>query len=180
MAQADITDPDALQYCKAVVLETLRLYPPAVITTRTLEKPLKLHGGVTIPSGTFCSVPIWTIHRMDEHFERPNEFHPERWARQGENGFWEERFEDDNIAAIAGPGNIEIAPANRKAFLAFSGGARSCAGTKFAMTEAVLAFAQLVKHFSFEVPRDYELFPMRFGLIQRLRDDMIMTMKSRE
>ena len=38
MAQADVTDPDALQYCKAIVFETLRLYPPAIMTTtRTLE-----------------------------------------------------------------------------------------------------------------------------------------------
>ena len=179
IAQADVTDPDMLQYCKAVVLETLRLYPPAIISTRTLEKPLKLSGGVTFPSGTSCVIPIWTIQRMEEHFERPNEFHPERWAHKGDDGAWEERFEDDNVA-VARQDEEEISPANRKAFLAFSGGARSCAGSKFAMTEAVLALAQLVKHFSFELPLDYELFPMRVGLVQRPRDDMMMTMNWRE
>lgn len=180
IAQADITDPDALQYCKAVLLETLRLYPPGVITTRTSEKPLKLNGGVTVPADTFFMIPIWTIQHMEEHFERPEEFHPERWARQDENGAWEERPEDDNDAVHSGGDNGGIPPANRKAFLAFSGGARSCAGSKFAMIEAVLVFAQLVKHFSFELPSDYDLYPLRVGLVQRPRDDMVMTMKWRQ
>ena len=181
IAQADVTNPDALPYCKGILLETLRLYPPAIFTSRTLEKPLTLSGGLTLPPDSYLLIPIWTIQRMEEHFEHPNDFHPDRWAHQNENGTWNERFEnDDAVAPIAGSGKDGISPANRKAFLAFSGGARSCAGTKFAMTEAVLILAQLVKHFSFKLPADYELFPERVGLVQRPRDNMIMTMKWRE
>ena len=171
--RADSTDPDSLQYCKAVLLETLRLYPPAPATGRSIEKPITLKGGTVVPAGASCSIPIWTIQRMEEHFERPDEFHPERWARQDKNGVWNERSEDD--AAADG-----IAPANRKAFFAFSAGARSCPGMKFAMTEAVLVFSQLVKHLSFELQPDYELCPVRFGILQHPRDDMVMTIKWRD
>lgn len=182
IAKADVTNPDALPYCKGVLLETLRLYPPAIVTSRTLEKPLTLSGGLTLPPDTFMLIPIWTIQRMEEHFERPAEFRPDRWAYHDEDGVWKERFENDTVASPSAGGDDKdgIAPANRKAFLAFSGGARSCAGTKFAMTEAVLVLAQLVKHFSFELPVDYELVPERVGLVQRPRDDMIMTMRWRE
>ena len=181
IALADVTNPNALPYCKGILLETLRLYPPAIFTSRTLEKPLTLSGGLTLPPDTSLLIPIWTIQRMEEHFEHPNDFHPERWAHQNENGTWKERFENDIVASPnAGSDKDGISPANRKAFLAFSGGARSCAGIKFAMTEAVLVLVQLVKHFSFELPPDYELSPERVGLVQRPRDDMIMTMKWRE
>ncbi|KAI2492064.1 cytochrome p450 [Fragilaria crotonensis] len=37
IAQAGVTNLDALPYCKGVLLETLRLYPPAIFTSRTLE-----------------------------------------------------------------------------------------------------------------------------------------------
>ena len=169
--RADSTDPESLQYCKAVVLETLRLYPPAPATSRSVENPLTLKGGIVVPEGTFCYVPIWTIHRMEEHFERPDEFHPERWARQDKNGMWNERAEDD-----AGG----IAPANRKAFFAFSAGARSCPAMKFAVAEAVLVFSQLVKHLSFELLQpDYELCPVCVGIVQQPRDDMVMAIKLR-
>ncbi|KAI2490421.1 cytochrome p450 [Fragilaria crotonensis] len=181
VAQADVTNRDALPYCKGIILETLRLYPPVIGTLRTLDKPWALSGGLTLPPDTSTMIPIWTIHRMEEHFERPAEFRPDRWAYQDEDGVWKERFENDTVTSPSAGGDTDgIAPANRKAFLAFSGGARSCAGTKFAMTEAVLVFAQLVKHFSFELPPDYELVPVRFGLVQRPRDVMIMTMKLRE
>ena len=176
----DVTDLDSLQYCKAVVLETLRLYPPGALNERTLEKPLQLKGGVVLPANTICWIPIGTIQRMEEHFERPAEFHPERWARQGVNGAWEERFEDDNVTVMSGISKDAIAPANREAFFAFSSGGRSCPGSKFAMTEAILVLAQLVKHFSFELPPDYELIPVNVGIVQKPRDDMIMAMKWRK
>jgi cytochrome P450 len=184
--QADGTDPDSLVYCRAVLLETLRLYPPAPSTSRNLEKPLKLSGGIVLPPDTLCFIPIWTIQRMEEHYERPNEFHPKRWVRRRRNdtktGVWEERFEDD-ADSMAGDDEEEeddIAPANRKAFLAFSGGARSCVGMKFAMAELVLVFSQLIKHFSFECSPNYELCPLRIGLIQQPRDKIAMTMKWRQ
>ena len=171
--RADSTDPDSLQYCKAVILETLRLYPPGPAISRSnLDKPLTLKGGTVLPEGTFFYVPIWMIQRMEEHFERPNEFRPERWARQDKNGVWKERSEEDT-------GEI-IAPANRNAFFAFSAGSRSCPAMKFAVAESVLVLSQLVKHLSFELLQpDYELCPVRVGIVQQPRDDMVMTIKFR-
>jgi cytochrome P450 len=51
-----------LTYCAAVVQETLRLYPPAPLTVRSLESDLEL-GGHLIPVNTMVYLPIWWIHR---------------------------------------------------------------------------------------------------------------------
>lgn len=172
---SDVTDPDALQYCKAVIMETLRLYPPGIATTRSLEKDLQVKGGFVIPAGTFMFMPIWLIQRMEQHFEKPLEFHPERWAYQDcKTGLWTDRGDAD-----VGDGYPSIAPANRKAFFAFSGGGRACAGIKFAMTEAILVFAQLVEHLTFELPQGYELVPVRAGLVQHPRDPIHMKLQWR-
>lgn len=42
------------------------------------------------------------------------------------------------------------------------------------MTQAILVFAQLVEHFTFELPKNYELVPVRPGLVQQSRDPIQM------
>jgi len=185
-AGSDDINPDDLLYCKAVIHETLRLFPPAPFTTRTLEQSLTLRGGTIIPAETLVWVPIWLIQRMEEHFDRPLEFLPERWVQESvtsnnttssTNVVWEERAYVPEKVPVSDCG---VGSANRKAFFAFSAGARSCAGMQFAMTEAVMVLAYLVKHFSFTISPEYELYPIRAGLIQRPRDPMMMTICKRD
>jgi cytochrome P450 len=182
----DDINADDLVYCKAVIQETLRLYPPAPFTTRTLEHSLTLRGGTVIPAETLVWVPIWLIHRMEEHFDRPLEFLPERWVQKTSNanstsstndGLWEER---DYALDTVHLNDSGVRPVNRKAFFAFSAGRRSCAGMQFAMTESVMVLAYLIKHFSFTISPEYELYPIRAGLIQRPRDPMMMTVRKRD
>lgn len=77
-----LDDPDELPYCKAVIYETLRLYPPAPIVHRYLKKPLKLSGGLVVPENTTLAVHIWLIHHNSRHFPDPEEFRPDRWVKQ--------------------------------------------------------------------------------------------------
>lgn len=197
-------NPRSLVYCRGVLLETLRMYPPAGITTRFLQKPIKLRGGFVAPAGCGVVVPIEMIQRSDRHFERPTEFIPERWVRRvtrptnevvggKENSFhdlWEERpdmkvdasqssctgrdDDDQNNFVHGAPSSSSssdvdydhVAPANRSAFLAFSSGARSCPGSKFAIQEAVIVLAILLRRLKFESLPDYVLKPVRKGVIQ--------------
>jgi cytochrome P450 len=59
-------NPDDLIYSKAVILETLRLYPPAISTTRSLDRQLDLDG-ISVEKGTYLYIPIWFIQRHDLH-----------------------------------------------------------------------------------------------------------------
>ena len=55
----------------------------------------------------------------------------------------------------------DVPPGDRNAFLSFSGGARSCVGRKFAMQEAVIILAVVLRSLKFEVDDDYTVEPFR-------------------
>lgn len=164
---------DNLVYTKAVVQETLRLHAAAPIVARDSTKPITLADGFVIPAGTGVVIPVWTVHRNEANFPRPDEFLPERWVkRQGANGPWVEREADDTSS--------DVPAGNPKALFAFSQGGRNCAGMKFALQEAILVLAGLVKDFRFEIHPDYKLQPKRFPLIQAPHDKLPMKISIRE
>jgi len=146
-------DPENYVYLQAVLTETLRLYPPGVSTTRNLEKELVV-GDVTIPKDTYMYIPIWAIQRDPKNFPDPESFRPERWLEDGDG--------------------------NRGAFCAFSAGARSCVGQRFAMAEMTLVLSILLSKFSFRVADDdYVLVPHRMSLVQSPKDGIPMTIQER-
>eukprot|EP00957_Ditylum_brightwellii_P101302 7719382-Ditylum_brightwellii.AAC.1 len=77
-------DPKKLAYCRAVILETLRLYPPTPTLSRCLQRPLGVDG-VELPKGIRIFLHIWSIQRDERNFPRPLEFIPERWVRRDNN-----------------------------------------------------------------------------------------------
>jgi cytochrome P450 len=171
-----IDNVEQLAYCKAVVQETLRFYPPVATTARKLTKPVTLQdGSFTIPEGTITLVPVWAIHHNEANFPRPDDFLPERWAQPDANisGRWAPRTYGD--CAID-----DLIPAgNPKAFFSFSGGARSCPGQRFALDEAVVALAGLVQAFDISPLPDYKLQPRRKVAIQHPHDQLPMILTSR-
>ncbi|CAG8630704.1 45336_t:CDS:2, partial [Gigaspora margarita] len=53
-----------LKYLTAIIMESLRLYPPAsLLVYRKPTKPLNLSSNITIPKGTNITVNFWQIHR---------------------------------------------------------------------------------------------------------------------
>ncbi|WP_328387517.1 cytochrome P450 [Nocardia sp. NBC_00416] len=105
-----------LELTSRVVTETLRLYPPGWILTRTVTADTHL-GGYPVSPGTTVVVSPYLIHHRPEVFTDPERFDPDRWAQ-----------------AAAPPRNASIQ---------FGGGARKCVGDQFALTEAVLALATM-------------------------------------
>lgn len=57
-----------LKFARAVFEETLRLYPPAPITARTLTANVTLCDGTQLPSGTQVEIPISIIQRDPENW----------------------------------------------------------------------------------------------------------------
>ena len=107
--------PDEFPYTKGVILEALRLFPPAPSTSRTIEKPIKFKTTnsrnedtiLTLREGQMVMLPIWSIQRSELNYPRPNEMIPERWVRRkrklqnscdctSETSLWEVRPEDDS------------------------------------------------------------------------------------
>lgn len=71
-------DLPQLRYARAVVQETLRLYPPAWYTPRTNVKD-DVIDGVQIPAGSTVMVMQYLMHRDAEFWPDPDTFRPERF-----------------------------------------------------------------------------------------------------
>jgi len=105
-----------LKYTRAVVLETLRLYPPVWAMSRDLIATEKL-GSFELKKGGMVLMPAYLTHRHPDFWDKPEEFQPERFV--GLNGHPEHPF----------------------AFYPFAAGPRMCLGNEFALTEGTLILA---------------------------------------
>ncbi len=112
----------ALPYTRAVVDETLRLYPPAWLITRQALAPDVL-AGVEIPAGSLLIISPWIVHREKGPWDDPEAFRPERF-----------------IDPLTGE--------QRAAYLPFGAGPRLCIGRETALVEATLILAELGRRFS--------------------------------
>ncbi len=113
-------DVPRLRYLRAVVDESLRLYPPAWVITRTAlaDDRLDVGGaGVRVPAGTLVIVCTWALHRDPSLWEAPEEFRPERFLD---------------------------AP-RRDHYVPFGAGPRLCIGRDLALVEEVLVLATLLR-----------------------------------
>ena len=119
---AEAADVARLPFTRAVIDETLRLYPPAGFLSRTATEMDELCGSTVLPGDT-VSVPVYAVHRHRALWERPDAFLPERFE--------------------GGP------PVGRYAYLPFGDGPRICIGARFALQEAVTILATLLARFRF-------------------------------
>lgn len=115
---------DALPRTRAAFEEALRLYPPAPTISRAAIADDRF-GDVEIKAGVTVLVMPWTLHRHRLLWNAPNAFMPSR--------FWPE-----NRSGI-----------DRYQYLPFGAGPRVCIGASFALQEAVIALAVLLKRFRF-------------------------------
>lgn len=78
-AEVDAGEEDT--YLDAVVKETLRLCPAAPIVVRKLLEPMEL-GGYVIPAGTTVAPCVHLVHRREDIYPEPLNYHPERFLEQ--------------------------------------------------------------------------------------------------
>ena len=121
---AQFADYQRLPFARAVIDETLRLYPPAWLITRNSLGDDVL-GGYEVPQGSLIIMSPWLLHRHPGIWANPDRFDPHRFIS----------------------GDID-----RSAFIPFGAGPRQCIGRDFAYVEAVLLLASLVAHFDVEYP----------------------------
>ncbi len=119
-------DMPALRYTESVVLETMRLYPPAWSIGREAIEDVEI-GGVPLTRGAQVWMVQYCSHRDERYFPRPLAFEPERWS-------------GDLLRKLP-----------RFAYFPFGGGPRLCIGNNFAMLEAVLLLATIAQRWRPEV-----------------------------
>ena len=129
--QGDIAydDIDRLSFTRAVLDETMRLYPPAPMLNRECHEETEIHGRKIEVGDTFllCN---YVMHRTERLWENPNAFDPDRFMRQPE------------LKAKGAP------------YMPFGAGPRICVGMAFAVMEAVMALGTLVRDYDIDIPDD--------------------------
>ncbi|MGA6224646.1 cytochrome P450 [Streptomyces umbrinus] len=110
-------DLPQLDLARRVITETLRIYPPGWILTRTAATETRLADAL-IPADTTLIYSPYLIHHDARFNPRPSDFDPDRWLPEQKHV--------------------------RGAFIPFGGGARKCIGDNYAMTLATLALSTIV------------------------------------
>jgi unspecific monooxygenase len=114
-------DIDRLKFTRAVVDETMRLYPPAFLIARAAIAPDMVAGRPVRAKDVILIAP-WLLHRHEKLWRDPNAFIPSRFMPPSPSP-------------------------DRFAYLPFGVGARVCIGAHFALVEATLALAKLIGAF---------------------------------
>ena len=107
-----------LDYVRAVVAETMRLYPPAWAIGRRAVEAVTLDGH-RIARGDYVLTMPYVTHRDPTLFAEPERFRPERW--------------------------LEGRTLPKFAYYPFGGGNRTCIGESFAWMESMLCIATIAQ-----------------------------------
>ncbi|EEF52492.1 cytochrome P450, putative [Ricinus communis] len=126
-------DISKLVYLQAIVKETLRLYPPAIIPgPRQFTKDCTI-GGYHVAKGTWLMMNLWKIHRDPNVWPEPADFKPERFLTT---------HKDIDVRG----NNFELLP--------FGGGRRACPAVSFGLQMMHLTLASLLHAFEISTPNN--------------------------
>jgi len=120
---------------KHIFQETLRLYPPVSFFVRETTRRTQMRDKQIEP-GSMMVISPWLIQRNKNNFPCPHAFDPQR-------------FEDPDQAEAC-----------RRAYLPFGRGSRKCTGSGFALQEAMLALASIVRNFQLSYPEGPKPMPV--------------------
>jgi cytochrome P450 len=133
---AGLQDVAQLPFTEAVLLETMRLYPPIFGIGRESLAACNLNG-YALPAHTNVYMVPYVIHRDPRYFDEPERFRPERWL--------------DGLARRL----------PRFAYFPFGGGPRLCIGQQFAVLESMLILSTIAQRWRLRLAADQrvELLP---------------------
>ena len=119
-----MADIDRQKFTRAVIEETMRLYPPAFLVARAAREKDNA-AGIEIGKGDIIMIAPWLLHRHEKLWDQPDAFVPKRF--------------------------MSTEAPDRFAYLPFGAGPRVCVGAPFAQAESVLALARLIGAFRVEL-----------------------------
>lgn len=124
-----------LTLARNVFRETLRLFPPVGFMVRESSQTCPMRDK-TVAKGASVMISPWLIHRHRERWNEPDAFNPDR-------------FDDE-----ASRESI------RHSYLPFGMGSRVCLGAAFALQEATLILASLIRDFQLEAVPGHTPLPV--------------------
>ena len=119
-----LDDLQSLPYVRAILQETMRVYPPVYALPRIAIADSEL-GGYPIPRGTVVIASISGIHDSPAWGEDRNTFRPERFL----SGDWP-----------------------RRAYMPYGAGRHLCIGSDFANVEIAIVLSMILQRYNLQTP----------------------------
>ena len=148
--QPTLDDLPKLNYARAVIEETMRLYPPLHILSRQALQDDQL-GQHIVPAGSVVIVAPWLLHRHKVYWNAPDAFRPQRFLEE-----------------------FDTHPSKYR-YIPFSAGPRRCPASHFAMTEAILILVMVMQRYHLGLRPNHPVEPLgrltlrsRYGLPMQL------------
>lgn len=120
---------------RSVLLESMRLYPPAPLYTR-VAVATDVVAGREVEPGTLVMISPWLLHRHKLLWERPEAFIPDRFDGKAQDYL------------------------TNGAYIPFGAGPRICIGATFSLAEASLVLAMLLERFDIELDDERPVTPV--------------------
>ncbi|MGZ3399683.1 MAG: cytochrome P450 [Caulobacteraceae bacterium] len=120
---------------RAVLLESMRLYPPAPLYTRVAMAP-DVVAGRQVEPGTLVMISPWLLHRHKKLWDRPEAFIPDRFEGKAQDYL------------------------TNGSYIPFGAGPRICIGATFSLAEASLVLAMLLQRFEVDLDDDRPITPV--------------------
>lgn len=151
---ATLADVPRLAYARAIIDETLRLYPPVPMLAREAVRDTELHGR-SIRKGSLVIVVPWLLHRHIDFWDEPDAFIPERFLPEAQR------------------------PIDKYAYVPFATGPRVCAGMAFGLAESVICLATLAQGFALRLRPGAKVEPVARLTLRPEGDGLPMTLHPR-
>jgi cytochrome P450 len=128
-------DLDRLVLTRAVLDESMRLYPPVPFMSRTPVAEDHI-GHLRLPRWSYIAIVPYILHRHHTLWDEPDAFMPERFLPEAK------------------------ARIDRYAYLPFGAGPRVCIGASFSIQEAMIVLASLLPAVRFEMVDTHPIRPL--------------------
>jgi fatty acid omega-hydroxylase len=152
-----------MQYIDAVFAETVRLYPPVPIDTKTCVTDCVFPNNITIPAGTVCGYSPLLFGRMKSEWgDDAAVFRPERW-----------------IERATASGKPLQQCVSQYSYIHFNAGPRLCLGRGMAFLEAKTLLCMLLPRYRLTVVPNHDIAP-RITVIYQMKHGLPVTAHPRE
>ncbi|KAL1138633.1 hypothetical protein AAG570_008696 [Ranatra chinensis] len=152
--EVTLEDLPKLVYLEQVIKETLRMWPPAAIILRNIDEDVKLSNCI-LPAGCTAALAAYALHMDEKIYPNPKKFDPSR-------------FTPENIASR-----------HKYSFLPFSGGPRSCIGSKYAMLSMKTTLSSFLRRYRVYSTCKIEDIRLELGLLMMSVDGYPVQIKER-